>query len=924
EEMDVRASVSDDFGVKRIGMTYAIAGQPMQDVELATDVSGKDRKEFAHRLKLEELAAEPDQLLSYHWWVEDLDPQGNVRRTSSDMYFAEVRPFDEIFRQGEPPPGGQQQRQQQQGQSQNAQQAEDLAKLQKDIINATWKVVRREITEKLTESFADDAEQIQLSQTTAIEQATALGEELQDEKSQAYLQDVLKHMQAAVEKLQAAHDGPSRDPLTPALASEQAAYQALLKLRAREHEIVQQQQQQGQAGQSASARSQQQRQQMDQLDMREEQNRYETQRQAQEQQEETAQDRENRQLLNRLRELAQRQGDLNDRVKELQSALEEAKTPMEQEEIRRQLQRLQEEQRQILQDTDELQSRMEQPENRDQTTEERQQLDETRDQVRRASEALQDEKVGQAAAAGSRAEQQFEDLREEFRRRASNRFGDEVQQMREAARQLEEREQEIAQQLNEPGENDENRPKAPSLREETPDSPTGDPLADQLGEQRQRLNELQEKMRETIEAAETTEPILSERLYDVARDIRDQNIERSLQATEQSVREGLTDDARQQEAAAGQGLKQLREGIERAAEGVLGDETEALRRARSELQDLSRELNQELNRNAPEMVAAETPNGDSGEPQSGQPQGAGQQPGERQPGEGQESDGDQRPGEGRQPGAGQQPGNDQRPGARRRPGANQPGQEPGEGNASQPGAGEQPGQGEPMPRGPQPGAGQPGQGEQPGEGQPMGEGQQPGAGQRPGQGEQPGQGQNGQQPGQGEQAGQGQQPGQAQQSGQGRLGQGRTGAGQPGEGDQPGRNATRQGGERLGGAAGPFDDYVPGEAAPLTGGGFREWSDRLRDVEEMVGDQELRADAARIRERARAMRADLQRHSQPPNWEIVRDEVLKPLAELEQRVAEEVLKRTSKKAIVLLDRDPVPPRYSEKTRVYYERLGSGR
>jgi hypothetical protein len=51
---------------------------------------------------------------------------------------------------------------------------------------------------------------------------------------------------------------------------------------------------------------------------------------------------------------------------------------------------------------------------------------------------------------------------------------------------------------------------------------------------------------------------------------------------------------------------------------------------------------------------------------------------------------------------------------------------------------------------------------------------------------------------------------------------------------------------------------------------------------------------------------------------------LNPLAELENRVSEEVLKRTSKKALVPLDRDPVPPEYSEKTRKYYERLGSGK
>jgi hypothetical protein len=56
----------------------------------------------------------------------------------------------------------------------------------------------------------------------------------------------------------------------------------------------------------------------------------------------------------------------------------------------------------------------------------------------------------------------------------------------------------------------------------------------------------------------------------------------------------------------------------------------------------------------------------------------------------------------------------------------------------------------------------------------------------------------------------------------------------------------------------------------------------------------------------------------------VRVQVAEPLVELSNRVAEEVLRRNSKQAIVPLDRDPVPPRYSEKTRRYYEDLGSGK
>jgi hypothetical protein len=109
----------------------------------------------------------------------------------------------------------------------------------------------------------------------------------------------------------------------------------------------------------------------------------------------------------------------------------------------------------------------------------------------------------------------------------------------------------------------------------------------------------------------------------------------------------------------------------------------------------------------------------------------------------------------------------------------------------------------------------------------------------------------------------------------------------------------------------------------LTGEGFRDWTDRLRDVEEMVGDPRLRAEAARIRDRATALRAEFKRHSKEPNWDFVQESIVRPLVELRQAVSEELLRRESKDALVPIDREPVPPEFIEQVRHYYERLGSG-
>ncbi|MFN3150232.1 hypothetical protein [Bremerella sp.] len=112
------------------------------------------------------------------------------------------------------------------------------------------------------------------------------------------------------------------------------------------------------------------------------------------------------------------------------------------------------------------------------------------------------------------------------------------------------------------------------------------------------------------------------------------------------------------------------------------------------------------------------------------------------------------------------------------------------------------------------------------------------------------------------------------------------------------------------------------DTSPFSGDDFVDWSDRLRDVEEIVNDPELRAEAARIRDEARELRREQIETSSPPQWDIIQQKVARPLAQLQNRVAEELLRRTAEEARVPLDKDPVPTQYEDAVRRYYERLGS--
>ncbi|MFH1921796.1 MAG: hypothetical protein ABIP48_18175, partial [Planctomycetota bacterium] len=744
EELETQASVWDDFGLRAYGIAFSVAGQPPQEAVLGQSSVRNQRQEVAHQIDFEALDAEPDQLLSYYFWAEDAGPDGNPRRTSGDMYFAEVRHFEEIFRQGEQPPSGSSQ-EEQEG-SENEQDAQQLAELQKQIISATWTVIRREVEATPTKEFPADVGELIQSQETAIEQATALAEKLRDAESHQHVADVRKHMAEAVTHLTEAVQSSSPGALQPALAAEQAAYQALLKLRAREHRVTrgraQQSEQQSGSASGPQSRAQQQ---LDQLELKDSENRYERERTAKAQEDER--ERETRQVLNRLRELARRQSDLNERLKELQSALEEAETEEEREEIRRRLKRLREQEQEILRDADELNERMGRSENQERMAESRRNLEETRENIRQTTEALKQGQVSQAVATGTRAERQLEQMREQFRKEASSRFSEEVKQLRDDARKLDENETRLAEQLR-----DLDKPVLDSGRLRDPSR--SEQLREGFQEQSEDLDRLLEDIRQTVEEAQETEPLMTEQLYDAFREAEQERLDDALEATGAMLDRGFFDQARAAESQAGRGIEALKQGVEKAAESVLGDEDEALSRAHEVLEDLADEVNEEIRR------------GDSQ--------------------------------------------------------ATPPGRSAG------------------------------------GEESPQAEG------------------------------------------------------GQTQEGDTPSIDLS------------PFITPEEARQGPITGEEFPNWSDRLRDVEEMIDDTEMRAEAARIRDTARGIRRQLRGGSQGPNWDLVREFVGEPLNELRDRVAEELLRRGPQETMVPIDRDPVPSKYAEQVRQYYEELGRGK
>lgn len=879
EEVAFDGTVWDDFGVLAHGLAYTVAGEEPKFIELGRAVPAKEKHAFHHVLRLEDLGVAPDQFLSWFAWADDIGPDGQTRRTTSDLYFAEVRPFEEIFREGQ---GNESQSPDQQSnppQDQPGNQSGRLAELQKQIISATWKLQRDRqeagASARLPDQYVKDAAVVRDSQAHVLEQAQQAQERAEDPRSATSWTAATAAMTKALAELERATNAPTA--LSPALAAEQSAYQALLKLQEREFEVARSRSRG--RGQNANSRRQQQMQrQLDQLDLTQSENRYETERQAQAPT--PPERREQLQVLNRLQELARRQRDLNERLQELQTALQEARTEREREEARRELKRLEEEQRRMLADTDELRQRLDRPENQSQMQDQRQQLEQARQDMQRAAQAAGQEAVSQALAAGTRAQRQMEQMREQLRQQSAGEFGEELRQMRADARELARQQEQVQKQLDDLSSNQ---------RRTLSDSAERQAALEQLARQKARLTNLVDRATQVSEQAEESEPLVSRELYDTLRrfaqndansvkdfqkDLLDRGLmtrslydrlqqtaeqdrAKSLELTAEMLRQGYLPFAGEAEQRARTGIDDLKRGVERAAERVLGDDTEALRLAQQELQNLADQVEREaaqdqVGRTNGIALAATNPNRENANRETPNGEAASR-----------ETQQNSRGGEQAQP----QPGGDRSREGQPAQAQTQNSENPGQ----QSGGGRQNRQGQSL-------ASAPTDRQSP-------EGNQP--------------------------------PGDRSQTGRGRNARQLSGA----------QNNGGNGGAIADDLLDRLFDTNANEGrgvGPITGGDFGPWSDRLREVEEMVELPSLRSEIATARERARQMRLEFKRDQKKPDWAVVRLQVLHPLVEVRDQIAEELARRGPKDTLVPIDRDPVPPRFTELVRRYYEELGKDR
>jgi len=719
--------------------------------------------------------------------------------------------------------------------------------------------------------YATDLGVVNDAQEQALAQARQMLDQTQNAADRDALDTAIQNMERAHTAL--ARAGKSPDTLPAAIAAEQAAYQALLKATPREFRMTRARR--GSQGQGGASGQPDQRE-AEQLDLEQEQNRYETERQAAAAP--NAQQREQTQVADRLKDLAQRQQDLNDRMRELQNALPAAHTDQERADIQRQLKRLDDEQRQMLASVDEMRQQLEQSPNASAEAGARQQLDQTRTDMQHASAALQNQSASQALAAGARAQQNLQNLREDLRRQTASQFSTQMRQMRSQARDLVNQENNIAHGLDALNHDDH-----PSLD----NSAQRQQLIQQMAGQESTLTNLLAGMKDVTEQAETTEPLLAKQLYDTIRRADQMHTDNLLDMGSQLVDRGFLPQAGEVERSARTNITELADRVQRAADSVLGSHADALRYAQQELDELTRQLEREMGgaTNAGGLEAG----------------GVGDARGQT----------NRLAGATRTNGVGTATGG---------PGTNSP-----NGSAENTAGRDESLAGNTAPDGSR------GDRTAPGENQNGNRGGRPDGQRGPGQPEAAGNSPAGQgETAAGADAGQGQR-GNAGQAAAGNAAPGQTPGGTPSPSGEPGQTGDQANTGGAGNNADRLREFTQrlGRArqagdngGPITGNDYARWSAQLRDVESVLDSPDLRNQLATVRDRAGAFRGEYRERQRIPSAETIRRQLLVPLGQVRVWVQEELARQANAGSLVPLDHDPVPDNYSTLVSKYYEKLGS--
>ena len=232
-EVEIIAEATDDYGVGELKLVYHIGADELQELTLnsvpapsGTVEEGSTDGASVHRVVdgsytfyLEEFDVEPGDVISYYAHATDNNTHTGPGEASSEIYFIEIRPFNEDFHEGESEPG-----------EPAPNPILEVIASQKEIIRETWKHTN-------APSTTDDEYQSAVRKTA--DKQTQLKDKTQrfvDELSVAIQTtaqvspEILMNLEDAIDKMREAAESLNAFQPTEAIPPEQDALELLIKV----------------------------------------------------------------------------------------------------------------------------------------------------------------------------------------------------------------------------------------------------------------------------------------------------------------------------------------------------------------------------------------------------------------------------------------------------------------------------------------------------------------------------------------------------------------------------------------------------------------------------------------------------------------------------------------------------------------------
>ena len=411
EEVSVTIEATDDFGLAELVLTYSIGSSGNQQLPVETSLTKTDKNiSRSYIFYLEEMDIEPGDVISYFAEATDNNTLTGPGKGTSQIYFIEIKPFneryEEIESQGEP----------QNSQNQDSPAAQLMAKLagdQKQIIRETWKHINSQ-TDKTNDEYTSEVKKTAKKQEKLRDQVQRAVDEIGTFMQEGSVDpEILMLLEQAIDKMGEAADTLGRVEPKPALPAEQDALELVVKAIMKLQKVLTQMQ---------NGENQQMAEDLE-VELEDLDNQFaEDQKQLEQEMREQTQE-----LLEQARETLEQQKNLNQQSQQM---------GRENQPSRRQMQQNSQEQQQLAQQTQQMAQQAQQMSNQQsegpQSNRNQQRLEQAAKSMRGASESqqksadsLKQQQPQVSTAKGAKATEQLEEAINQLEKMASQ-FTDEA------------------------------------------------------------------------------------------------------------------------------------------------------------------------------------------------------------------------------------------------------------------------------------------------------------------------------------------------------------------------------------------------------------------------------------------------------------------------------------------------------------------